>query len=113
VEDGVHGRLRAGEAQHPVVPAATLTQAYSPGVHAQRRGEDDVGMGDRILTEARALRVGRSPRCANLQRVTRAVARPVPAQPRADRKSTRLNSSHVSISYAVFCLKKIKIMPAS
>src|SRR5699024_11988420 len=27
---------------------------------------------------------------------------------RADRKSTRLNSSHVSISYAVFCLKKKK-----
>src|SRR5699024_12457366 len=25
---------------------------------------------------------------------------------RRDRKSTRLNSSHVSISYAVFCLKK-------
>src|SRR5438309_6129426 len=28
--------------------------------------------------------------------------------PRADRKSTRLNSSHSSISYAVFCLKKKK-----
>src|SRR5207249_10904904 len=28
------------------------------------------------------------------------------AQMREDRKSTRLNSSHVSISYAVFCLKK-------
>src|SRR5690348_17546670 len=27
---------------------------------------------------------------------------------RADRKSTRLNSSHPSISYAVFCLKKKK-----
>src|SRR5436305_8694101 len=27
---------------------------------------------------------------------------------RADRKSTRLNSSHVRISYAVFCLKKKK-----
>src|SRR5439155_6682827 len=26
-----------------------------------------------------------------------------------DRKSTRLNSSHVAISYAVFCLKKKKI----
>src|SRR3989442_3864685 len=26
-----------------------------------------------------------------------------------DRKSTRLNSSHVRISYAVFCLKKKKI----
>src|SRR5690348_17397876 len=28
----------------------------------------------------------------------------------ADRKSTRLNSSHPSISYAVFCLKKKKIL---
>ena len=28
--------------------------------------------------------------------------------PGRDRKSTRLNSSHVSISYAVFCLKKKK-----
>src|SRR3712207_7582684 len=27
---------------------------------------------------------------------------------RADRKSTRLNSSHANISYAVFCLKKKK-----
>src|SRR3989442_11508166 len=30
--------------------------------------------------------------------------------PYEDRKSTRLNSSHVRISYAVFCLKKKKIM---
>src|SRR6266480_7275817 len=28
--------------------------------------------------------------------------------PRSDRKSTRLNSSHMSISYAVFCLNKKK-----
>src|SRR3712207_7730105 len=28
---------------------------------------------------------------------------------RIDRKSTRLNSSHANISYAVFCLKKKKI----
>src|SRR3712207_6884439 len=28
-----------------------------------------------------------------------------------DRKSTRLNSSHANISYAVFCLKKKKIEP--
>src|SRR6266702_1589194 len=32
-------------------------------------------------------------------------ARPTPT---GDRKSTRLNSSHVAISYAVFCLKKKK-----
>src|SRR5690606_41406581 len=31
-----------------------------------------------------------------------------PAAPTEDRKSTRLNSSHVKISYAVFCLKKKK-----
>src|SRR5699024_12150965 len=29
-----------------------------------------------------------------------------PPKENEDRKSTRLNSSHVSISYAVFCLKK-------
>src|SRR2546429_7193764 len=33
-----------------------------------------------------------------------------PAAARADRKSTRLNSSHGYISYAVFCLKKKKTM---
>src|SRR5439155_15175320 len=33
---------------------------------------------------------------------------PVRDHPQADRKSTRLNSSHVAISYAVFCLKKKK-----
>src|SRR2546422_6801800 len=31
-----------------------------------------------------------------------------PRPPRRDRKSTRLNSSHGYISYAVFCLKKKK-----
>src|SRR3712207_6857817 len=31
----------------------------------------------------------------------------------ADRKSTRLNSSHANISYAVFCLKKKKIAHTS
>src|SRR2546422_4402741 len=31
-------------------------------------------------------------------------------QPEGDRKSTRLNSSHGYISYAVFCLKKKKII---
>ena len=33
----------------------------------------------------------------------------IPAGENIDRKSTRLNSSHVVISYAVFCLKKKKI----
>src|SRR4051812_49696181 len=55
------------------------------------------------------------PRVARRQLVgpeERALAPVRPAVPaalgQADRKSTRLNSSHMSISYAVFCLKKKK-----
>src|SRR5699024_12196782 len=36
------------------------------------------------------------------------VSREISPIAKPDRKSTRLNSSHVSISYAVFCLKKKK-----
>src|SRR6266496_1473208 len=44
-------------------------------------------------------------RCCHETRLGRADHLP---QQRRDRKSTRLNSSHVEISYAVFCLKKKK-----
>src|SRR3712207_8010589 len=37
-----------------------------------------------------------------------AVSVPCPKEEGEDRKSTRLNSSHANISYAVFCLKKKK-----
>src|SRR6266436_6851346 len=47
--------------------------------------------------------VGRSAVHAAVRRRDRVSARPAPAR---DRKSTRLNSSHGYISYAVFCLKK-------
>src|SRR3712207_7723550 len=40
--------------------------------------------------------------------VTWPVAKTGRPRKRADRKSTRLNSSHANISYAVFCLKKKK-----
>src|SRR2546427_8351799 len=45
-----------------------------------------------------------------LFRNRRVVLTPLPENPAAavDRKSTRLNSSHSQISYAVFCLKKKK-----
>src|SRR5438477_4955543 len=43
----------------------------------------------------------------NVGRPLKEVARPV------DRKSTRLNSSHMSISYAVFCLKKKNTLESS
>src|SRR5436305_5881147 len=46
-------------------------------------------------------------RCHRAARVVAAARRHLAAAP-VDRKSTRLNSSHVRISYAVFCLKKKK-----
>src|SRR5215831_20061285 len=48
----------------------------------------------------------RSPRARCRLRVVHRHRRP--AARRGDRKSTRLNSSHLGISYAVFCLKKKK-----
>src|SRR2546430_11249649 len=71
--------------------------------------------------EAEGARVAHDGRAADLQarvveedvarlhdsalQVDRAVAALLPV-PERDRKSTRLNSSHSQISYAVFCLKK-------
>src|SRR2546426_1599977 len=42
-----------------------------------------------------------------------AAAHSVAVSPHVDRKSTRLNSSHLVISYAVFCLKKKKLRTES
>src|SRR3712207_7855756 len=71
-------------------------------------------------------RSGRDPDGRAVQRDRRDHARvaagrddPAPAQGaeddplRQDRKSTRLNSSHANISYAVFCLKKKKHYPCA
>src|SRR5256885_9829561 len=46
-------------------------------------------------------------------RVKRTRHRYAPRPQRRDRKSTRLNSSHLVISYAVFCLKKKTTTPAA
>src|SRR2546427_2966866 len=68
------------------------------------------------LFRSRVLQAPHGPAVHGLVRRARARDRardgaPVPVrrvQPRPDRKSTRLNSSHSQISYAVFCLKKKK-----
>src|SRR3712207_7320762 len=60
-----------------------------------------VGVGDVVVAQRLALDVpgGRHPRAVRAGAV----------EGGADRKSTRLNSSHANISYAVFCLKKKNI----
>src|SRR5439155_3898682 len=68
------------------------------GVERQGRGEAVFEVG----AAAAGIVAGR------MERVARRAGPPVAAA-REDRKSTRLNSSHVAISYAVFCLKKKKM----
>src|SRR3712207_7446434 len=50
----------------------------------------------------------RAPRPASRALLTKEGWAPAHPSQRGDRKSTRLNSSHANISYAVFCLKKKK-----
>src|SRR3989442_3910094 len=57
-------------------------------------------------TQRAALR--RSPTAARPENENARTNKTETEEPREDRKSTRLNSSHVRISYAVFCLKKKK-----
>src|SRR3712207_8482560 len=72
-----------------------------------------------VVTEARERSVGRGPwrpvpHAAGHVPVDRVVEQPGGESEQSslhlgeDRKSTRLNSSHANISYAVFCLKKKK-----
>src|SRR5260221_7032997 len=77
-----------GRHHHPV-PGDELEIRYGLGQHRE------LAEG----THAALLRVGRSDR-AHAARFDL-----------SDRKSTRLNSSHTVISYAVFCLKKKKQRP--
>src|SRR2546430_5301672 len=75
-------------------------------------------LGDASGGEVRALLTATCERCdeAALTRAKWAAGKARDVEPalhlwttgKADRKSTRLNSSHSQISYAVFCLKKKK-----
>src|SRR5690606_39439066 len=85
----------------PIFPAPGLRAWISVGslrVHRSRLS----GLGARLLDIAINL-AAPGIRCAGYKNQASG------QNPRIDRKSTRLNSSHVKISYAVFCLKKKKI----
>src|SRR3712207_7774813 len=72
---------------------------------------DEAAVAEALLRETTTLgvRIARLDRI-ELDRESRTVT--VAGEP-VDRKSTRLNSSHANISYAVFCLKKKKNQIAS
>src|SRR2546427_7882275 len=79
-------------------PRSTLFP-YTTLFRSQRRLVAGVGHGQ--AGPHREEIAGRGPLLALLEGAVRAAAE-------QDRKSTRLNSSHSQISYAVFCLKKKK-----
>src|SRR5690606_41956297 len=67
-------------------------------LQADDRDDRDEGRLVRMLAD--------QPELADAARAGRVHVRHVVGRDDIDRKSTRLNSSHVKISYAVFCLKK-------
>src|SRR5690606_42111752 len=69
------------------------------GRHAGRGGPRADGPAAGLAAGRAGLAGGTRPRPADIRR-----SRPPAAAETVDRKSTRLNSSHVKISYAVFCL---------
>src|SRR3712207_7574808 len=85
-------------------PYTTLFRSLGPRPRRLSHGGGDAGERD----------VAHSPILPGLRHHFQVVglfprlARSRPTTVRTDRKSTRLNSSHANISYAVFCLKKKK-----
>src|SRR3712207_7450306 len=77
-------------------PYTTLFRSVAQEVARARRLFADTGPA--VDSAPRSVRPGIRMACAVYGRVL--------DQVEADRKSTRLNSSHANISYAVFCLKK-------
>src|SRR5256885_3047438 len=81
-------------------PYTTLFRSNGDGALRKQRAE--LRAQRRQLRKAKADPVRRTECQVELARVNLALAEA------KDRKSTRLNSSHLVISYAVFCLKKKK-----
>src|SRR3712207_7719713 len=87
-------------------PYTTLFRSLGAGVGVLG-DEDGVQVVCRRVVPGRHARLDRAgaSECRRLRVPVRVVAKDVR---HLDRKSTRLNSSHANISYAVFCLKKKK-----
>src|SRR3712207_7717985 len=91
-------------------PRSTLfpyTTLFRSALVAQRRIELVTSTGDRISRRT----LGGSIKWEEIAGICRTAVIHLGAEELtewADRKSTRLNSSHANISYAVFCLKKKK-----
>src|SRR5687768_17727596 len=84
-------------------PYTTLFRSHHPDGVARQR--DAVGTAQGV---APGQSVQAAVGCEPVDRIGAGGLESAGARPEPDRKSTRLNSSHGYISYAVFCLKKKK-----
>src|SRR2546430_6783835 len=109
------GGRRDGAARHPAADRETApAAARREDAGGLRRQHRDDGRGARPAGAAREVQGSRDSQGQAVRRsegvglrLRRAAGRRAgPAAGPVDRKSTRLNSSHSQISYAVFCLKK-------
>src|SRR3712207_8248185 len=87
-------------------PYTTLFRSWPIQLNVSRYGGLPVGIALRYLPPVH----GHGPITADCGAAPTASRVPLPgvSTDSRDRKSTRLNSSHANISYAVFCLKKKK-----
>src|SRR2546430_12650281 len=83
-------------------PYTTLFRSRHPAVPLQSETEEE----ERPLKDETAVPPDATLLENELQEAVDAAIAQLPEAQRIDRKSTRLNSSHSQISYAVFCLKK-------
>src|SRR5699024_12424295 len=81
-----------------IFESAMLSEIFRAGLNAVPKGQMEAGLSTGLSYLTTMLTIV----------LPQAFRSMIPAIVR-DRKSTRLNSSHVSISYAVFCLKKKRL----
>src|SRR3712207_8539209 len=94
----------------PLFPSTTLFRSLDAELTAVWADEADLTCSNAVVDPGlvrnggydRSLLIGAagSPRCSSCPLLSTSPA----SSPKKDRKSTRLNSSHANISYAVFCL---------
>src|SRR5256885_10617683 len=92
-------------------PRSTLfpyTTLFRSAVRAQRHLEQRGAAHEHLLELGGGVEVEMGDEPEPVAQRTRQQARAGGRADEGDRKSTRLNSSHLVISYAVFCLKKTK-----
>src|SRR5207253_1838426 len=104
--DGQHQDDKRGQDSHPAPPRLAAQRNHVSGHSGAQTAQVDQQFSNGLIA---ILRIFLQALKNNVLEYRRYLASDGAGQRRLiveDRKSTRLNSSHVAISYAVFCLKK-------